>query len=100
MLLFSLHGMAAGDDTKLFSLYPVPLKTNRLFVHINNTSASINTIELRNLIGKKMQEKTFPAGSDEIYFDDMDTYPNGLYVVLAKDANGKVLEINKFILNK
>jgi hypothetical protein len=51
------------------------------------------------LVGKKLQEKTMIGGKN-IIFQDMDIYPNGLYVIIAKDVNGKILETSKFIINK
>ncbi len=102
ILLILLHfsSIAGGDDTKMFSLFPVPLKGSRLSVKLNASSTSISAVELRNLIGKKLQEKGFPKGVDEVIFEDMDTYPSGVYVVLAKDSYGKIVEISKFIINK
>lgn len=101
-LFLVLNGslLAGSDDKKLFSLYPVPLKTAVLRVKLNNSYSEPLTIELRNLIGRKLQEKTFPVGSDEISFQDMDSYPNGIYVVLAKDAFGKIIESTKFVIEK
>jgi hypothetical protein len=100
IVLMSVNCLAAGDDIKLFSLYPVPLKQNRLFVKLNYNTPTVSKVEVRNLLGKKIQEKQFPFGSDEIFFDEMDTNPDGVYIVLAKDTDGKVLEISKFIINK
>ncbi len=100
LVLFAANCMAAGDDVKLFSVYPVPLKTSRLSVQINYSGSSISSFEVRSLIGKKIQQKNIAAGADLISFDEMDVNPNGVYIVLAKDANGKVLEISKFTINK
>jgi hypothetical protein len=100
LMIFSLSVMGGGDDKKLFSLFPVPLKSAVLRVKLNVGYAEPLTIELRNLIGRKLQEKTFPVGSDEIAFNDMDTYPNGLYVIIAKDSFGKIVESTKFIIDK
>lgn len=94
------QALAGGDDVKLFSLYPVPLKTSVLNVQINFRDAGVASVELRNLIGKKIQEKQLPSGVNLVSFENMDMNPNGIYIVLAKNANGKVLEISKFILNK
>ena len=102
-LLFCLHfsGLAgSGEDSKMISLFPVPLKGSRLSVKINVPNSTISGVELRNLIGKKLQEKSFSKGSDEVVLEDMDTYPNGVYVILAKDPYGKIIEISKFIINK
>lgn len=92
--------LLAGDENKIFSLYPVPLKTSKLTVKRNIFNNDFTTVELRNLIGKKLQEKEFPKGAEEVSFEDMDTYPNGVYVVLAKDSYGKIIESAKFIINK
>jgi hypothetical protein len=98
--MLHLPTLVQGDDTKMFSLFPVPLKGSRLSVKLNTASSGIVGVELRNLIGKKLQEKGFPKGVDEVVFEDMDTYPSGVYVVLAKDGYGKIVEISKFIINK
>ena len=104
LLLFITQLVAfAGDDNKVFSLYPVPLKTSKLSVKLNTDNADhakIAKVELRNLIGKKLQSHDFDKNTEEVIFEDMDTYPNGIYVVLAIDAYGKIIETAKFIINK
>lgn len=100
LFLASLQSHAGEDEVRMFSLYPVPLKSSRLFFRVNYSGTGISTVEVRNLIGKKIQEKPLPAGVSELSFDNMDANPNGVYVVVAKNGNGKVLEISKFILNK
>lgn len=98
--VISFRGLAGDDDMRMFSLYPVPLKSSRLFFKLNYSGTGIATVEVRNLIGKKIQEKSLPAGISELIFDNMDANPNGIYVVVAKNSDGKVIEITKFILNK
>lgn len=92
--------VGAGDENRLVSLYPVPLKGSVLSVRLNAPGSAVAGAELRNLIGRKLQEKNFPKGGNELVFEDMDTYPNGIYVVLAKDAYGKIVEIAKFTINR
>ncbi len=101
ILLLILNGssFAKEDEPKSFALYPVPLVTNVLTVKIL-TKFNATTFELRNLIGKKLQEKKYNAGEEEIRFTDMSQYHNGFYVVLAKDANGKIIESIKFTINR
>ena len=98
-LLSSLQLMA-GDNERLFSLYPVPLRSSRLYFKVNISGSGISIVEVRNLIGKTIQVKPLPPGADEIWFDEMDSNPNGVYVVVAKNAQNRILEISKFILNK
>ena len=90
---------AVGEENRLFTLFPVPLTSNTLTVSATSIYTNIGTIELRNLVGKKLQEKTMVGGKN-VVFQDMDVYPNGLYVIIAKDVNGKILETSKFIINK
>ncbi|MBK7762309.1 MAG: T9SS type A sorting domain-containing protein [Bacteroidetes bacterium] len=89
-----------ADDIKLLSLYPVPLKTSTLSVKLNLSGTGITKLELRNLIGKKIEEKEVFPSTEEVYFYGVDTNPEGVYIIIARNANGKVLEISKFILNK
>lgn len=91
---------AGNNDIKLFSLYPVPLVTPRLTVKMNQTSVEVSAFELRNLIGKKLQEKKLPKSAEEVVFEEMDTYPNGIYIILAKDAFGKIIETSKFTIDR
>ena len=105
ILLFLLHHLISfgGEDSKMFSLYPVPVKTSKLSVKRNTDNAEngkIATVELRNLIGKKLQSHEFEKNTEEVIFEDMDSYPNGIYVVIAIDSYGKIIETAKFIINK
>jgi len=90
---------AGSEDNRLFTLYPVPLSSSTLTVSATSIYTNITSVELRNLVGKKLQEKTMVGGKN-VVFQDMDIYPNGLYVIIAKDVNGKILETSKFIINK
>jgi hypothetical protein len=89
-----------AEDTKSFSLFPIPVKSEKVSVKLANANTNIVSFELRNLVGRKLQEKAVPRGADEISFDEMSGYPNGIYVVMAKDVTGKVIEISKFVINK
>jgi len=100
IVLGNLQLFGGSDEQKLFSMFPIPLHVSKLTIKLNNFNSGIARIELRNLIGKKLIDKPFPAGSDEVYFEEMDSYPNGVYVVIAKDGNGKILETSKLIINK
>jgi len=94
LLLFTQLLAYAGDDNKMFSLYRVKRNTD------NAENGKIATVELRNLIGKKLQSHEFDKNTEEVIFEDMDSYPNGIYVVIAIDSYGKIIETAKFIINK
>lgn len=86
------------EDDKLFSLWPVPLTTDVLTVKIS-AHTNIATFEIRSVLGKKLQEKKY-NGEEELVFTDMSLYYNGIYVVVARDANGKIVETLKFTINR
>lgn len=94
-----MPSVVKADEGKLFSLYPVPLISNTLTVKVNNSS-TIATFELRTLIGKKLQEKKYNGTESEVVFNDMSQYYSGIYVVVAKDLNGKIVETMKFTINR
>lgn len=99
-VVLSFRVWAGGEDTKLCSLSPVPLSGSKLTVKLNVANSSVVSVELRNLIGRRLQEKKFPLGGEEVVFEEMSNYPSGIYVVLAKDSFGKIVETSKFIINK
>ena len=105
LILFTLctFCMKATDEPKLFSLFPIPLKTNTLYVERNKDAKDcmkIVKVELRNLIGKRMQSIPFDANEMKVAVIEMDNYPNGIYVILAFDSYGKIIESAKFVINK
>ncbi|HMN32619.1 MAG: hypothetical protein IT215_01180 [Chitinophagaceae bacterium] len=96
-------GCFATDEPKLFSLFPIPLKSNYLFVERNKDAIDcmkIVNVELRNLIGKCIQVVPFDPNEMKTVFVEMDSYPNGIYIVLAKDVYGKIIESAKFVINR
>lgn len=100
LALFTINLAVFASDGKLFSLFPIPLKSSVLKIRFNKYLSAPFSVELRNVIGRKLFDKSFQAGVDEVSINDMDTYPNGLYVVLVKDAQGKVLESSKFMIER
>jgi CRISPR/Cas system CMR-associated protein Cmr3 (group 5 of RAMP superfamily) len=100
LFLFITQMAFAGKKDPVLLLSPIPLTSSVLKVDILQPTLSIASIELRNLIGRELQNKKRMGGTDFIEFQDMDTYPNGLYVIIAKDAQGKIIETTKFIINK
>ena len=90
----------AQQRTSNIEVYPVPLKANVLKVRMKAATAGKATaIELRNFIGKKLQALTCD-GKKDLEFTDMRQYPEGVYVVLVKGKNGKIIESAKFLIAK
>jgi hypothetical protein len=53
-----------------------------------------------NLIGRKMKEHIYLIGEDVVTFTDLSDFPNGIYIVLIKDKNEKIMESAKLVLSK
>ncbi len=81
-------------------LFPVPLKADQLKVRMKPaTAGKAASIELRNFIGKKLQSIQCD-GNKNLIFTEMRQYPEGVYVVLVKGKNGKIVESAKFTIAK
>lgn len=90
----------AQQRTSNIELYPVPLTSNVLKVRMKAaTAGKASSIELRNFIGKKLQSVNCENKKD-FEFADMRQYPEGVYVVLVKGRNGKIIESAKFMIAK
>ncbi len=59
----------------------------------------ITKIQIANLIGRSVREKGYVNTDDKVVISDINDLPNGIYIILAKDKAGKILDSAKFILN-
>jgi hypothetical protein len=92
----SAHAQTKSD--KIFNI--IYSQTDGTFsVKILTPNANIDKIIVMNLIGRKMKEQQY-QGQDIIYFTDIADMPSGIYVVILKDKNEKVLDSAKLILSK
>lgn len=108
VLLSSIASAQTPDKSSVLSnetiqvyTYPNPV-TTRLVVRIsNNFKQQVHKVEIVNIIGKKIKEQQLlDKNTTEIYFNDLAEVPQGIYLVIARDENGKVLHSNKFLIEK
>ena len=100
VLIFSSFLVGAQQRTSNVELFPVPLKVNELKVRMTAaTAGKASSIELRNFIGKKLQSVQC-GGKKNLEFTEMRQYPEGVYIVLVKGKNGKIIESRKFMISK
>ncbi len=100
IIICSFGFAIAQKDNVGVSLYPVPLKENQLTVQMKTSvTMKSSSVELRNFIGKKLQEVKID-GRNEVQFNDMRQYPEGVYVIVVKDPKGKIVETAKFLITK
>lgn len=99
-LVFLTSFLATAQRNTTVTLFPVPCNIDILTVGMKPMTASkVSIVELRNFIGRKLQTVR-SDGRNEIKFNDMVQYPEGVYVILFKDKNGKFIESAKFTIAK
>jgi hypothetical protein len=90
-----------SNESVQLMTYPNPV-TSKLVIKIsNNNKYAIHKIEIVNVIGKKIREQQLlDKSTNELYFNDLADVPQGIYLVIARDENGKVIQSNKFMIEK
>lgn len=73
--------------------------TSFLTIKILQSNSGIVKFEIANLIGRPVKQKLYEGPDERIVINDINDLPNGIYIILAKDKNGKILDSAKFILN-
>lgn len=89
------------NQDRTITVYPMPVKN---VAHIRLSTAlrlEVDKIEIINLIGRKITEQTLiDKSTTEISFANLDQYPQGIYMVVARDKFGKIIQSAKLIINK
>lgn len=89
-----------GNQEKTISVYPVPTNSVayiRLSAALKN---DVEKVELVNLIGRKIADQPVVDKNAEIVFTNLNEQPQGIYMVIARDKYGKILQSTKLVLNK
>lgn len=94
------RGILSNESINLYT-YPNPVG-NKLNVKIsNNLRQQIYKVEIVNVVGKKLREQQLlDRNTTEVSFNDLDDVPQGVYLVIARDEYGKILQSNKFLISK
>lgn len=82
------------------SVYPVPAKTS-VYVRLSpGLKSQVDRMEMVNVIGRKVMEQTIAdKNTTEIVFNNLNSLPKGLYMVIARDKYGKILQSAKMVIN-
>lgn len=103
----SVSAQQGGEKTlitnqdKTLTIFPIPAN-NRLNVRISaSLRADVDKIEIINLIGRKMTEQTIiDSNTTEIAFNDLGDLAQGIYMVVARDKSGKIIQSAKMVINR
>ncbi len=89
------------NQDKTITLYPIPANT---IINIRLSPAlksEVDKREIVNLIGRKLTEQMiFDRTSTEISFNNLSELPQGIYMVVARDKFGKIIQSAKLIINR
>lgn len=82
-------------------VFPTPADT-RAYVRLSPALKSkVDKVEIINLIGRKIKEqKIITKSTTEISFNDIGELPQGIYMVVARDEYGQILQSAKLVISR
>lgn len=89
-----------GQQDKTLTVYPMPATSTAYIRIAAGLRNEIDRLEIVNIVGRKVSEqKIVDKATTEVVFNNLNTVPKGLYMVVARDKFGKVLQSAKLLLN-
>lgn len=80
------------DNANLVTVYPNPATD---YVNITLNDKRINTINVVNVIGRRITKFTVDANKNDFFRVPLDKVADGIYLLQFADANGKVLGVRR-----
>jgi hypothetical protein len=84
-----------NEQVKVFDVIYAPGNAT-VRVKVIGEPATLDKFFLVNLIGRKLKEKSYTKGQEYVDFNELTEITSGIYIVVAKDKNGKVMGTAKF----
>lgn len=90
-----------SNTDKTITIYPIPAN-NKVYVRLSSAlSGEVEKVQIVNLIGRKLTEQTIIDRSvSDIAFTDIGEYPQGVYMIVARDKFGKIVQSAKMVINR
>jgi hypothetical protein len=89
------------NQEKTITVYPIPASSVaniRLSPALKN---EVEKIEIISLIGRKLSEQyIINKNTMDITFTDISEMPQGIYMVVARDKYGKIIQSAKMVVNR
>ncbi len=89
------------NQDRNITVYPLPASTSvniRLSASLKN---DVDKVEIVNLIGRKLTEQTIiDKSTTDITFNNLSEMPQGIYMVVARDKGGKIIQSAKMVINR
>lgn len=89
------------NQDRTLTVYPIPAN-NRVSVRLSaNLRADVDKVEIVTLIGRKITEQTIiDSNTTEITFNDLGDVAPGIYMVIARDKSGRLIQSSKMVINR
>jgi hypothetical protein len=90
-----------SNQDKTIAIYPVPAN-NMASIRLSSALRSeVSQVEIINLIGRKLAEQPLmDKNTSDIVFTNLNELPEGIYMVVARDKFGKIIQSAKMIINR
>jgi hypothetical protein len=89
------------NQDKTITVFPIPANN---IVNIRLSSSlrnDVDKVEIINLIGRKLTEQTIiDKNTTDITFNNLGDMPQGIYMVVARDKSGKIIQSAKMVINR
>lgn len=89
------------NQDRTLTVYPIPAN-NRVSVRLSaNLRTDVDKVEIVTLIGRKITEQTIiDSNTTEITFNDLGDVAPGIYMVIARDKSGRIIQSSKMVINR
>jgi hypothetical protein len=88
----------AGD--KRIVAYPIPANNIVYFKLTPNLRAEAKTVELVSVIGRTVAVQKVTTDNEDIVFSNLNQLPEGVYVGVTKNAEGKIINSTKIVIQR
>lgn len=89
------------NQDRSLTIYPMPANTVAYIRIAPALRSIVDKVEIVNIIGRKVTEQSIiDKSTTEVVFTDLGDMPKGMYMVIARDKSGRIVQSAKLILNE
>lgn len=90
-----------NNEYSRLTLYPIPAD-NKVTIKLNaNLREQVGQLQIVNVIGRIVKEQTIiNKNTSEVTFNDLSDLPQGIYMIIARDNYGKILQSTRLIISR
>lgn len=89
------------NQQKILTVYPLPVSST---VHIRLSPSlrlEVQSLEIVSLVGRKLaDQRVLDPNTTDVSFSNLEDYPAGIYMVIARDKYGKIVKSAKMIISR